>query len=37
VRFDLQLARIMGWTYADVLDLPEDVYRVLVDDLAAQG
>jgi hypothetical protein len=23
----------MGWTYDDVLDLPVDVYRVLVDAL----
>lgn len=36
MRFDLSLARHMGWTYPDVLALPEDVYQVLVDDLQAK-
>jgi hypothetical protein len=31
---DLRLARIMGWTYDDVADLPADVYDILIDDLA---
>ena len=27
----------MGWTYDDLLDLPADVYAVLVDQLNAEA
>jgi len=27
----------MGWTYDDLLDLPADVYQVLVDQLNAES
>jgi hypothetical protein len=37
VSLDLQIARVMGWTYTDVLELDEAVYQILVEDLQAQG
>lgn len=30
---DLYIAKQMGWRYHDVLDLPVDVYDVLVEEL----
>ena len=30
---DLAICRTMGWTYEDLLQLPADVYDVLVEEL----
>ena len=34
---DLYICRIMGWTYDELLDLPVDVYTVLVEQLSAEA
>jgi hypothetical protein len=30
---DLRLCRLMHWSYDDLLDLPADVYAVLVEEI----
>jgi hypothetical protein len=32
----IRICRIMRWTYADVVNLPADVYDVLTDELAKE-
>ena len=34
---DLHICRVMGWTYDDLLDLPVDVYVVLVETLTQEA
>lgn len=34
---DLFLCRTMGWTYAELLDLPVEVYTVLVEELSKEA
>ena len=34
---DLYICRTMGWTYDDLLDLPVDIYGVLVDALSQEA
>jgi len=34
---DLYICRTMGWTYDDLLDLPVDIYGVLVDALTEEA
>jgi len=34
---DLHICRVMGWTYDDLLDLPVDVYTVLVEALTEEA
>ena len=31
------MCRIMHWTYPDVLDLPADVYDILIDELMKES
>ena len=37
VASDLRICRLMHWTYDDVLNLPADVYDVLVEDLTKEA
>ena len=34
---DLRICRVMHWTYDDVLNLPVDVYDILVDELTKEA
>ena len=34
---DLRICRILHWTYPDVLELPADVYTILVDELIKES
>ena len=34
---DLALCKLMGWTYAELLELPGEVYAVLVEQANAEA
>ena len=34
---DLYVCKLMGWTYDELLDLPVDVYDVLIDTLQQEA
>ena len=34
---DLYICRTMGWSYDEVLDLPVEVYTVLVEELSKEA